>query len=235
MASVEVARNKRNAGQGWLSTVLGIGLLVAVGFALGLVFGVVSEEPELVVGHVAGRSEEIDWTADAAATADVDLAAARAGSRDSSGQGAAALGEPQPLAPSVAAGPPPEPAARPAPKPPERRVDPPEARAPAAASPAVAASSGNSSGGESAPTEPAAVGARFAIQVGAFSDGAAAEQVAADLRAKGYPVRVLRPGQDDRWRVRVGPVSGRAAAEETAGRLKVEEQLPTWVLRERGT
>ena len=55
--------HERASGQGLLTTMLGIVVLVAVGFAVGLVVGVVSEEPDLVAGHVAGRSTEIDWTA----------------------------------------------------------------------------------------------------------------------------------------------------------------------------
>ena len=39
----------REAGQGILITLVGILLLVTVGFVIGLVVGVVSEEPELVV------------------------------------------------------------------------------------------------------------------------------------------------------------------------------------------
>ena len=57
------AVDRRRAGQGWLSTLVGIVVLVVGGFLIGLVVGVVSEEPELVAGHVAGRSTEIDWTA----------------------------------------------------------------------------------------------------------------------------------------------------------------------------
>ncbi|MAJ60764.1 MAG: hypothetical protein CBC48_12665 [bacterium TMED88] len=55
--------HERNAGQGLLTTLLGIVVLIAVGFAVGLVVGVVSEEPDLVAGHVAGRSTEVDWAA----------------------------------------------------------------------------------------------------------------------------------------------------------------------------
>jgi len=46
---------------------------------------------------------------------------------------------------------------------------------------------------------------------------------------------VLAPSSDDRWRVRVGPIGGKAEAEQTARRLKVEQDLPTWVLRESGS
>ena len=68
--------------------------------------------------------------------------------------------------------------------------------------------------------------------MGAFVDGKAAEDIAATLRRKGYPVRVVSPSTDSRWRVRVGPVHDRPEAELLASRLKTEEQLPTWVLRD---
>ena len=74
----------------------------------------------------------------------------------------------------------------------------------------------------------------MAVQVGAFSESRAAEKLAADLRAKGYPV-YLSPGAgsgDARWRVRVGPLASKEEAGRTAARLKVEEKLPTWVLSE---
>jgi len=208
MAAVEVARGRRGGGQGWLSTLLGIGVLVAVGFVLGLVAGVVREEPELVVGHVTGRSEEIDWTAKEpllteSFPAESDLAQA-----------------PQAAPRRVAEEPPPPPAPAPARSAPSVAAGPPPAARPAPSPLAEA---------------PPEVGPAFAIQVGAFADGGAAKRVAADLIAKGYPAKVSGPGQDDRWRVRVGPITGRAVADETARRLKVEEQLPTWVLRERGT
>ena len=65
MASL--AGGRRRAGQqSWLSALLGVALLVSGGFLLGLIVGVVSEEPELVVGHLAGRSSEIAWASEAA-------------------------------------------------------------------------------------------------------------------------------------------------------------------------
>ncbi|NQZ96116.1 MAG: SPOR domain-containing protein [Myxococcales bacterium] len=75
---------------------------------------------------------------------------------------------------------------------------------------------------------------RAAVQVGAFGESQVAERLAARLRAKGYEV-YLSPGAatgDARWRVRVGPIASRAEAQRTAGRLKTEEKLPTWVLTE---
>ncbi len=49
----------RYAEPGWIASLLGAAVLIAGGFGLGLVAGVVSEEPELVVGHLVGRSEEV--------------------------------------------------------------------------------------------------------------------------------------------------------------------------------
>ena len=42
----------REGEPGWLASLLGAAVLIAGGFALGLVAGVVSDEPELVVAHV---------------------------------------------------------------------------------------------------------------------------------------------------------------------------------------
>jgi len=44
---------------GWFATLAGAGLLVAVGFAVGLVAGTAYEEPELVAEHLAGHTVEV--------------------------------------------------------------------------------------------------------------------------------------------------------------------------------
>ena len=83
---------------------------------------------------------------------------------------------------------------------------------------------------------PGAPAARFAVQVGAFSESRAAERLAESLRGKGFEV-YLSPGAkagEARWRVRVGPLPSRAEADRVAARLKAEEKLPTWVLDEDG-
>jgi hypothetical protein len=83
---------------------------------------------------------------------------------------------------------------------------------------------------------PGAPAARFAVQVGAFSESRAAERLAESLRGKGFAVYVS-PGAkagEARWRVRVGPLPSRAQADRIAARLKAEEKLPTWVLDEDG-
>ena len=58
----DAVKRRHGTSQGWIVTLLGILVLVTGGFVLGLIVGIVSEEPELVVGHVAGRSTEIDWS-----------------------------------------------------------------------------------------------------------------------------------------------------------------------------
>jgi cell division protein FtsN len=77
---------------------------------------------------------------------------------------------------------------------------------------------------------------RLAIQVGAFARSESAEELANRLTQGGFPAYVT-PGAsagDARWRVRVGPVQGRAEADRIALRLKREQKLPTWVLAEDG-
>lgn len=90
-------------------------------------------------------------------------------------------------------------------------------------------------GGASAPVAgPPPAAPRFAVQVGAFADSAAAERLAGSLRGKGFAVYVAPSAGSaaSRWRVRVGPLASREEAERAAERLKREETLPTWVLDE---
>jgi cell division septation protein DedD len=75
-----------------------------------------------------------------------------------------------------------------------------------------------------------------AIQVGAFSERAAAQRLAKDLRGKGFPVLIV-PGDGSgtpRYRVRVGPLGSRDEAEQTAAQLKRDEKLPTWIVEDDG-
>jgi len=89
----------------------------------------------------------------------------------------------------------------------------PEARAPAAARAGAAAPGG------------------FAVQVGAFATGAAADGLAEELRALGHAAYVADEGGNGaRYKVRVGPIASRADADALADRLKREQRLPTWVL-----
>lgn len=194
------------------STILTVGRLVAfiaVGFGVGLVFGVATEEPELLAGHVRGESELVTLAdvqaADAAEAAEA-VAAAEAARRaeeaeeraqaalayeaseafDDGGADDAPRDESTIALPDVAAAPPP-----------------------------------GSSG--------------WAIQVGAFGDAPSAEQLADRLEGKGYPVQVLPAGpESNRWRVRVQPIADEPAARSTAEKIERDERLPTWVIRLEG-
>lgn len=171
------SQGRRGWGYGWLATGFALVFMIVGGFGLGLVAGIVLEEPTLVAGHVAGRTTTIDWGVEAIAPGEVFVAGI---GRDPSG--------PAP----VGAGPPPS-----------------VLRAPRGPK-------------------------NFAIQVGAFEDPERAASLAERLRNTGYPVEILEPLEDDRWRVRVGPLTERAEAEELALRLKVENRLPTWIRQESG-
>ncbi|HSJ98351.1 MAG TPA: SPOR domain-containing protein, partial [Myxococcota bacterium] len=107
---------------------------------------------------------------------------------------------------------------------------------PARAEPAPDPAPGSAPPAGAAPPAVAAVvpAGGFAVQVGAFADAAAAEQLARRLRAHGHRVYVAPSTGSDtaRWRVRVGPLSSRSEAEGVAARLEREERVSTWVLAE---
>jgi len=62
------------SGSGWIATILGVMVLVAAGFLVGLVVGVISEQPELMVRHLVGHDEELAWSPDAQAALSVPAA-----------------------------------------------------------------------------------------------------------------------------------------------------------------
>ncbi|MAI26603.1 MAG: hypothetical protein CMN75_11260 [Spirochaeta sp.] len=62
-------------------------------------------------------------------------------------------------------------------------------------------------------------------------DGSASDRP----QAKPRKVQVMEPTNDDRWRVRVGPLPARVEADQVALRLKSEEKLSTWVIRHTGS
>ena len=195
----------------WLATAVGVIVLIGGGLALGLVVGLVAREPDLVAGHLAGRSQEVIWddTAGVRERRRSPVAPEDAEpSRRSVGMGPRVAGDAvhEAALPDVAAAP-------------LARVDPPK-RADASA-PASFAGKGEAGG--------------YAVQVGAFSDQQTAWRLARGLAEKGFRSYVVEPIQDHRWRVRVGKVAGKPEAENLARRLKREQHLPTWVLTERGS
>lgn len=216
-------RSMREGEPGWLASLLGAAVLIAGGFALGLVAGVVSDEPELVVGHLVGRSEEVVWLpegeAEFTATNEV-VSPARVEpppevlDLDEVLVLESAATELEPLMAPPAADPP-EPLPAVAAPPPARRA---------------------SRDVDSLPQAGSAAPTGFAVQVGAFSEGGSARDVRQKLLSKGFDSYVIPASVsgDGKWRVRVGPVPTKVAAEVLASRLKSEERLPTWVLAEGG-
>jgi cell division septation protein DedD len=204
----------RYAEPGWIASLLGAAVLIAGGFGLGLVAGVVSEEPELVVGHLVGRSEEVAWLPEG--EPEFTRATHESASEHDEGRLDEVAWEADDRAVPVA----PLPAVA---------APPPAALSPAAPLPAAPRD-------VSSLPEAWGRGSGFVIQVGAFSDAAAADDVKRKLRVEGFESYVVpaTPGGGGKWRVRVGPVSTRAGADSLAGRLESEERLPTWVLSEGG-
>jgi cell division septation protein DedD len=202
------------------STILTVGRLLAfvvVGFAVGLVLGIASEEPELLAGHARGDSETVELDDALAARPDEDVeAAARAARVEAEFEAeelAIVFDDAPPMElPDVSAGP--------------MDGGPETAQADATAESAPTSGSSSSVG---------AGGGSWAIQVGAFGDEPSAIQLADRLEGKGYPIEVLPAGADsNRWRVRVQPIDGEATARTTAERVEREERLPTWVIRLEG-
>ena len=203
------ARSRRGPGLG--SALAGAGLLVVLGFALGVVGGLVLEEPDLLLDYVLGRTEPVPVGEGGLDVAARPPAAAPAPAEVATATPAEVVAEAAPTARSEewAEGPVEE-----------TKED------PAAAAPAPPQTT------EVAAIVPAPAG--FAVQVGAFADAAAAEQLARRLRERGHPVYVAPAAGSDttRWRVRVGPLASRAEAEGVAARLEREERVSTWVLAE---
>lgn len=213
---------KRASSPNWLASLMGAVFLISAGFMLGLVVGVVKEEPELVIGHVAGQSEEVRWSEHDSGLGTPDVAAEGPYAEPSSDTEAYELAPPgdDAFGSEVAAA---EDTASLAARPAYESAPPKSVAAPAPpARTAPAASTGTGKG--------------FSVQVGAFAESASAERIADDLRGKGFPVYVSPKAgsRDGRWRVRVGPLETRGKADEIAQQLKTREGLPTWVLSEGG-
>jgi DedD protein len=191
---------------GWLATLAGAGLLVAVGFGVGLVAGTAYEEPELVAQHIAGQTTDVALAPEATpaqppAVEAGDVAAAPPAGGDFGAPEAAFEAPPTPLGAGSLED------AKPAPKP--------AAAAVPAHKPVV---------------KPAPGGAGFSIQVGAFASDATAKQLAGELGKRGYAAYVTEEGAGARYKVRVGPLGSRSEAEQIAEKLKSEHRLPTWIL-----
>jgi cell division septation protein DedD len=191
-------KRRARGGRSWLFSLLGLALVAIPGFAIGLFAGVLWEDPGLILGDLAGDTDEVAWGPQPPPAAEGSAPAELAPG-----------GGPAPVAggsPDVAAAPPPEP-------PPLPTAD------------RAAVSAARTQG-------------KLSVQVGAFGESRAAEELAESLRGSGLPVYVspsAAAAGDRRWRVRVGPIATREEADRIATRLKTKEKLPTWVLTEDGT
>jgi len=196
----------KSEGGSWFAIVFGAGLLVVMGFVLGIVAGAVWEERQLIANHLLGNAEQItlaeaepESAPQASQRAPLDLGGGR--EEESQTSASPSISE-ESGGKQVVATPKKELFARSAVPAPAVSAPPPEGQ--------------------------------YQIQVGAFVDRAPAEQLAAHLRKKGYSSNLsqqrLEGGGDGRWRVRVGPTATRAEAEFLAAKLKREEKLPTWIL-----
>jgi len=74
----------------------------------------------------------------------------------------------------------------------------------------------------------------FAVQVGAFAERRAADELVASLREERARAYVVEggAGESARYRVRVGPFGTRQQASDEAARLQKRRRLPTWVIAE---
>jgi cell division septation protein DedD len=200
MANDERKRSQSGGASGWLATLGGALLLVAVGFGVGLVAGTAYEEPALVADHLALRTTEVALGPIDGESGDFE---------EFSGDVAAAppLEAPEPAPTPLGTGSLNRPAAV-APQPPP------------ASKPAAPASA----------AELASPGSGFAIQVGAFGSEAAAQQLAGELGKQGFRAYVASETGGARFKVRVGPLGSRSQAEQLALRLKRDHRLPTWIM-----
>ena len=209
MARGRRKRRARNGAPGWIQTLVGTAVLLALGFGVGLVAGGALEEPELVARHVAGETVEAPLPEELPEEAPEDPLASALARAQAAGTGT----EERPLGAPADAPAPEEPAAAPAPV----------AAAPTPARPAPA---------------PAPLRKGFSVQVGAFSDGGGARQLVERLRGLGFDAYVAQADLGGRagarFKVRVGPFPTRDEASAAAGRLHSEQRLPTWVLAEEG-
>jgi DedD protein len=93
---------------------------------------------------------------------------------------------------------------------------------PAPPAPAVTSAPATSAPVETTASLPISPRAAWAVQLGSFANHANAENLSRQLKGQGFPVYVLPGGSGTsvRYRVRVGPLANRDAADRTAAKLK---------------
>ncbi len=220
-------RTSRQKRSFWLPLIGGGAVLCLLGFGLGVLIGVLFEEPNLLVGHMAGDSQEVrlesttpseEKPANEKIEAPTEPVTAPVAPRDASREEEIVA---KAEAPQTSM-------AKPSAHPTQNSValrDVVSGAAKGALLPAVSAAKSDT--GTSVAT------GKFVIQVGAFSNDTQAAEMVKRLQGKGYDSFVASgEGGDARWRVRVGPFQSREVAEQMATKLKQQEKLPTWILAE---
>ena len=104
------------------------------------------------------------------------------------------------------------------------------AATPAPAKPTPAATARPSAAPPAPPRTQPAPGGAFAIQVGAFKDRAGADAMMGRLKGKGLPAYVV-PGGEGLYTVRVGSYATRAEAEQVQVRLRDQESLKPFIVK----
>jgi len=218
-------------------------LLVATGFGVGLVFGVVTEEPELLAAHLRGDGESVELGANADRPDAGAAPSVSTGFRVAAPSVGAKRGDTETYQPvAVEARPLADlkkakaseiilkvPAAQPGQSDRASGMEPLPAKRPST----QALSGGQLVTGKLDRPDSAVAATqdarRWSIQVGAFSEEASASRLAESLRAR-YPVVILPARKEGgRWRVRIQPIEDEDRARAVADRLKRDERLPTWV------
>jgi cell division protein FtsN len=203
-----------------------LAVLAAAAFAVGAGAGLLWKAPGLVLAQWGGETQEVAW-ADVPIEPVAELAKAGSGPLpevDVPSRDAAAPARDADAAPyQTAAAEPVRPLAQG-----ERRSAPAPAPKLAPAKPVQAARAEAAT-----PPVSAAPPGGMAVQVGAFADRRAADQLIAKLESKGFAAYAAA-ADGGAWRVRVGPYKDRPGAEKAAAKLKQDEKLPTWVLEETG-
>ncbi len=64
-------REREAVGSSWLAALVGLVVLVVAGFGVGMVAGVVWEDPGLIFAYLAGETEEVAWDGSTDAASDV--------------------------------------------------------------------------------------------------------------------------------------------------------------------
>jgi len=65
------SREREAVGSSWLAALVGLVFLVVAGFGVGMVAGVVWEDPGLIFAYLAGETEEVAWDGSTDAASDV--------------------------------------------------------------------------------------------------------------------------------------------------------------------